>query len=91
MSHAGADSQLPELFGDDQWRRIADRLELPPRQRQVARLVCRAYTNNMIAADLGVSADTVRLHLKQVFRRLDVGDRVGLVVRLAAAAHDEEP
>lgn len=76
---------LPELFSETEWRQLADRLGLTPRQLAAARLVCRACTTQQIAARIGISPDTARLHLRKLFARLDVHDRVGVVVRLVLA------
>ena len=76
---------LPELFGEAKWRQLADRLDLTPRQLAAARLVCRGCTTQQIAVRIGISPDTVRLHLRKLFTRLNVHDRVGVVVRLVLA------
>ncbi|MBN2562905.1 MAG: helix-turn-helix transcriptional regulator [Phycisphaerae bacterium] len=76
---------LPELFSDAKWRQLADRLDLTPRQLAAARLVCRGCTTQQIAARIGISPDTARLHLRKLFARLDVHDRVGVVVLLVLA------
>ena len=76
------DGELPELFSPAEWRKLTEHLDLPTRQRDVAWLVCRGLGNKSIAARLGISANTVRMHLQRVFDRLNVRDRVGVVVRL---------
>ncbi len=76
---------LPELFSEAKWRQLADRLDLTPRQLAAARLVCRGCTTQQIAARIGISPDTARLHLRKLFIRLDVHDRVCVVVRLVLA------
>ncbi len=76
---------LPELFDEAKWRQLADQLDLTPRQLAAARLLCRGCTTQQIAARIGISLDTARLHLCNLFARLDVHDRVGVVVRLVLA------
>ena len=51
---------------------------LSPRERQVAVLVAAGETTARVAALLQVEAQTVRDHLKSIFRRLDVHSRVEL-------------
>jgi DNA-binding NarL/FixJ family response regulator len=53
---------------------------LTAREVQVLRLVAAGNTNRQIAAALGISANTVRRHLQNVF------DRLGVASRAAAAA-----
>ena len=76
---------LPDLFGDDRWQELGARLRLPRRQRQIARLVCRGCSNRQMARHLGIAPDTVRMHLKALFERLEVHERVGVAVRLVLA------
>jgi DNA-binding NarL/FixJ family response regulator len=81
-TQADTDGLLPELFRDDQWRELAEHLKLTPRQQQIARLLCRGCTNRQMATRLGISAGTVRMHLRTLFEKLEVHDRLGLAVHL---------
>jgi len=45
-------------------------------------LICRGMKNAAIAADLGVSGATVRLHIRNVHRKVKTGDKVELVLKL---------
>jgi len=85
LSHVLPDGGLPELFMPDRWRCLTIHLALSPRQREVAWLACRGMTVDTMAFHLSISPHTVRMHLKALFKRLDVHDRVGLVVRLVLA------
>jgi len=59
---------LPELPG----------LRLAPRQFQIAQLAATGRTNGEIADALGISVNTVKVRLKQVFDRLAVNNRIEL-------------
>lgn len=48
---------------------------LTARQRQLMSLVARGYTNTQAARTLGISAQTVRTHLQQIYARLGVNSR----------------
>ena len=53
---------------------------MTPRQREVLDLLCQGKVNKEIASLLGMSDDTVRTHLKMVFRSLDVHTRTEAVL-----------
>ena len=55
-----------------------------PRQNEVMELVARGLTNGEIATALGISTETVRKHLENVYRSLGVHTRTGAVDVLAA-------
>ncbi|MBT1671329.1 response regulator transcription factor [Curtobacterium flaccumfaciens pv. flaccumfaciens] len=52
---------------------------LSDRELEVLRLLAAARTNAEIAADLQLAIGTVKRHVYNVFRKLDVGSRVGAV------------
>jgi DNA-binding CsgD family transcriptional regulator len=47
-------------------------------ERSVSELVAQGLTNRQIAARMYLSASTVAFHLRQIFRKLDLGSRVEL-------------
>ena len=51
------------------------RLELTPRERQVAAMAVSGLTNGEIATRLFVTASTVEFHLSKVFRKLGITSR----------------
>lgn len=57
--------------------------ELTPRESQALALMARGLSNKAIAAELGISPDTVKDYLENVYRKLDVRDRVSAVRRAA--------
>ncbi|HKQ48042.1 MAG TPA: helix-turn-helix transcriptional regulator [Phycisphaerae bacterium] len=82
---------LPDLFGEARWRRLVRRLSLTRRQAEVARLICRGCENRQMAARLGVSVDTIRLHAKKLLKQLRARNRVGVLVRLLLAEKTPRP
>lgn len=53
---------------------------LSRREQEVLRWVARGKSNSVIADILGVSANTVDTHLRRIYRKLDVCDRVSAAV-----------
>ncbi len=79
------DGHLPELFSTARWQQLGKHLGLTPRQLAVSRLACKGLKTDTIAARLDLSPHTIRMHLRGLFERLDVQERVGMVVRLVDA------
>lgn len=69
--------QVPLVSGDG----------IPSQRHRIARLAARGSTNSEIAEALGISINTVKSRLKQVFVQLDVNNRT----ELAAALHRLAP
>ncbi len=63
--------------------------ELTPRQRQLLDLVAAGYTNAQIARRLDIAEGTVRKHVENIRRRLQVPSRTAAVTR--ALAHPGLP
>ena len=66
-----AAADLAEYIGGDM---------LSERELQVLNRVARGLGNKQIAAELGVSEDTVKSHMKSILSKLDVSDRTHAVV-----------
>lgn len=59
---------------------------LTARQRQLMSLVARGYTNTQAGRTLGISAQTVRTHLQQIYARMGVNSRGEAVALLDSSA-----
>jgi len=53
--------------------------QLTPRELEIVPLVTEGLSNKEVAARLGISSSTVKVHLRHVFRKLEVDGRVALV------------
>ena len=73
-AHGTADSGIPSLT---------------KRELQLARLVVDRKTNTQIAAELFLSRKTVETHLRNIFRKLGVANRVELARALEQADRAE--
>ena len=65
----------------DAERRRQGTPELTRRQWELLRLVAAGHTNGQIARRLGVSEGTVRIHLQNIYGRLQVSSRTAAVTR----------
>lgn len=59
--------------------------ELTPRERQVAELIVRGYTNPQIAAELTITRETTKTHVSNILSKLGVSSRYE--VRTVMAGH----
>ena len=59
-------------------------LGLSPQQREVAVGLAKGSSNQELATALGISANTVAYHVKQLFLRLDTHDRQQMVTTVLA-------
>lgn len=54
---------------------------LTPRQEEILSLLARGFVTKEIASELGISFDTVRFHLKDIYAKLHVRSRTEAVVK----------
>ncbi|HEX8945376.1 MAG TPA: LuxR C-terminal-related transcriptional regulator, partial [Gemmatimonadaceae bacterium] len=66
-----------------------DSLGLTPRVLELAGLVVSGLRNRDIAARLGISEGTAKLHLYNVYKKIGVASRVELVLRMRSAGLSE--
>ncbi|WP_132978760.1 MULTISPECIES: helix-turn-helix transcriptional regulator [Pigmentiphaga] len=62
-------------------------LRLPPRQHELAYWLARGVPESQIARRLGISANTVVYHRRQLYNRLGAGNRAELLARLEPGGH----
>ena len=55
---------------------------LTPTQRRVAEFACHGATTQEIASTMEMSVETVRTHMREVYRRLEVASRVELAAKM---------
>jgi two-component system nitrate/nitrite response regulator NarL len=65
------------LASVNEWSKV-----LSPRERGVALLIAGGLSNKDIARELGLRLGTVKIHVHNIFRKLGVTNRYGLIARL---------
>lgn len=73
------------LLCEEAWAAIANKLELSPRQMEVARCVLTDQGDGEVAQALGLSRGTVHTHVERLHEKLHVHSRVQLATQVFAA------
>ena len=71
LSHMGGESDIGSIRHEN---------GLTERELEIVRLVASGYKNKEVGATLSISERTVKTHLTNIFQKLGVRDRVGLVM-----------
>jgi len=56
--------------------------KLTHREIQVAELVCEGHINKQIANELHISPATVKSHMQNIYRKLKVKNKIGLMNKM---------
>ena len=75
-----------KLLNESHWRYIQKRYHLSPREIQVAMLVCSGLNNEQIARQLKIRDGTVKTHLRNIYRRIRVRNKIALLLKFVADA-----
>ena len=70
------------LLDEKQWLYLKDKYGLTSRELQVAILLCRGFTNERIAKALDIKQGTVKTHLRNLYRRFRVKNKVRMILIL---------
>jgi len=73
------------VYNSKQWEYLKKCWHLTPREVQIAKLVCTGLDNSRIAKKLGISYNTVRAHLVNIFRKMGVRGKTGLIIGFVEA------
>jgi len=74
------------LLNEKQWDYIQRHFRMSPRELQVARLVCRGFTNADVANKLSVKEGTVKTHLRSIFSKVRARNKISLLLRFIHTA-----
>lgn len=76
VSEALQDFREHILGGHSGGRGLPSRCPLTIRQRAILKSISQAKSNKEIAAEMGLSSETVKSHMRDIFRRLNVKNRM---------------
>jgi ATP/maltotriose-dependent transcriptional regulator MalT len=74
-----------DLFSDGEWTRTCHELELSLRQAQIVKLVLQGSSDKQIAQELGIALATVRTHMRRLFSKFNLSDRLELTLLVLAS------
>ena len=69
------------LFNKEQWSYIKRRYKMSPREFEISMLVCRGFNNKEIANELQIVLGTVKVHIRNVYRKVHVKNKILLLLR----------
>ena len=69
------------VLDEKQWLLLQRRYNISPRELEVIKLVCRGLTYGNIAAKLKVKPGTVQSHLKSIFSKTRVNNKMAMLLR----------
>lgn len=84
----GARGSVLILLDDRQWSYLQRRYRLTPRELQIADLVCRGLRHVSIAKDLNIRPETVKTHVRNIYRKVQVRSKITMLLRFMAEANE---
>ncbi len=69
------------LLDEKQWLYTQRFYHISPRELQVVKLVCQGFTNGDIAGKLNVKPGTVKTHLRSIFYKTRVRNKITMLLR----------
>ncbi len=80
MTNSNSDGKhYPSIFSQQEWTDICRSLKLSDRQAQIVALLLDGHKTSGVATTLDISPDTVRAHLRRIYPKLGVSDRLELM------------
>jgi len=85
-----SEGKRPEvvLLNEKQWSYVQSRYDLTPRERQIAELICQGLRNGSIAKALRIRPGTVKTHTRNIYRKVHVKSKIGMLLRFVTDARD---
>jgi len=68
------------VFETKQWEYLRKCWHLTPREVEIAKLVCKGFDNNEVSKKLNIAYNTVRAHLGNIFRKVGVKGKAGIIL-----------
>lgn len=75
------------LFNKEQWSYIKRRYKISPREFEISILVCRGFNDKEIASNLQIELGTVKTHIRNVYRKVHVKNKISLLLKFMGDIH----
>ncbi|MFA5238847.1 MAG: helix-turn-helix transcriptional regulator [Phycisphaerae bacterium] len=75
------------LIDEEHWAYVQKRYHMSPRELQVAKLVCRGFSNGDIAGELKIKGGTAKTHLRNIYRRIRVKNKIAMLLKFIEQAN----
>ena len=72
------------LLDEKHWSYIQRWYHISPRELEIAKLVCHGLSNKEIAEALHIRQGTVKTHIKNIYLKIHVKNKVSLLLRFMA-------
>lgn len=69
------------LLDKSRWEYLQRRYRITPRELEVAKLICRGWSNEEIADRLKISIGTVKVHVRNLYRKTWVENKILMLLR----------
>ena len=74
------------ILNEKDWLYIQRRNHISPRELQIAKLVCQGLSNDQIATDLSIKHGTVKTHIRNIYRRIHVRNKISMLLKFVDQA-----
>ena len=79
------------LIDDGQWLYIKKQYRLTKREVEVAKLICQGFGNEEIANNLNIAYGTVRAHIRNIYRKTGVQNKIAILLKFISEISKAEP
>ena len=76
------------LLDEKHWSYLQRRYHMSPRELQIAKLICQGFRNDDIAKNLHITLGTVKTHIRNIYRRVQVESKIAMLLRFVADARE---
>jgi len=76
------------LLDHKQWSYLSRRYDLTPREVQIAELVCQGLRHGSIAGRLSIQPGTVKTHIRNIYRKVKVRNKMNMLLRFVCDARE---
>ncbi len=74
------------LLKQEHWSYIKRHYNMSRREIQVAELICMGFSNEEVAEDLKIRPGTVKTHLRNIYRRIRVRNKIAMLLKVVDQA-----